>query len=100
MEVFLTISRHKLSHSRGNSSTSLHKLNLRDDDVILQNRTTAGTHRAAPGLIHVYVGPPTGPAHPGAHGEGQRSAQPGGQRGDHVLDQTVHDKVAKMSSVI
>lgn len=50
-----TVSRDKLSHSRRHSSASLHKLDLRDDDVVLQNRTTAGAHRAAPGLIHVYI---------------------------------------------
>lgn len=80
VNVYLTISRHKLAHSRRNSSTSLHELNLRDDDVVLQNRTTAGTHCAAPGLVHINIWPPAGPAYPGAHG--QRSMQSGGQRGE------------------
>lgn len=70
----LTISGDKLPHSGWNSSTSLHKLDLGDDDVVLQNRATAGAHSAASRLVHIDVWPPTCPAHPRTH-DGQRNLE-------------------------
>lgn len=70
----LTVSRDKLSHGGGDSPAALHKLDLGDDDVVLQNRATAGAHGAAPGLVHIDVRASARPAQPGAHG-GQRCGQ-------------------------
>lgn len=64
----LTVSGDELSHGGRHSSASLHELDLRYDDVVLQNRAAARTHGAAPGLVHVDVGPAAGPTHPGTHG--------------------------------
>lgn len=66
----LTIRRDKLSHSRGDSPAALHKLDFRDDDVVLENRAATSAHGAAPGLVHIDVRTSARFAQPGAHGGG------------------------------
>lgn len=66
----LTIRRDKLSHGRRDSPAALYKLDLRDDDVVLQNRAATSAHSAPPGLVHIDVRTATRFAQPGAHGGG------------------------------
>lgn len=66
--IFLTVGRDKLSHGGGHAPTAFHKLDLWDDDVVLQDRPTAGADGTAPGRVHVDVRATAATASPDAHG--------------------------------
>lgn len=72
----LTFWRHELSYSQRSSTSSLHKLHFRHNDVVFQHGTTAHADRVAAGMVDIDVWAATVLAHPGTHGTSLQASKP------------------------